>query len=200
MQHRPLFESQHIRLTPIDPEKDAQVIASWTSELEIAARLREDQPVRPMATLEVKKLYERWQKDADDSQRQFLFGIRLRNGAAQVEQDPMIGVLRIKWIEYVHGASYLDLILSNPQDWMNYAREALDLAVRYAFEELNLFRVTSVVAEHDQRASQLFEQANFTLEVRQREAVYWDKRPWDKLFYGLLRPEWQMMQAEEVAA
>ena len=27
MKHMPLFESQHLRLTPIDPEKDAQAVA-----------------------------------------------------------------------------------------------------------------------------------------------------------------------------
>ncbi len=82
MKHKPLFESQHLRLTPIDPEKDAQAVASWTYELEIAARLREEQPARPMATFEVKKLYERWQKDADETNRQFLFAIRLRSDCA----------------------------------------------------------------------------------------------------------------------
>src|SRR5512138_849125 len=82
MKHLPLFESEHLRLTPIDPEKDAQSVASWTYELEIAARLREEQPARPMAAFEVKKLYERWQKEADETNRQFLFAIRLRNERA----------------------------------------------------------------------------------------------------------------------
>ena len=196
MHYRPLFESQHLRLASLDLEKDAPVIASWTNELDVAAHLREDQPARPMAPFEVKKLYERWQKESDDTQRQYLFAIHLLEQAAEAGQDPIIGVLRIKWIEYVHGASYLDLILANPQDWEDYANEALDLALRYAFDELNLFRVTAVVPGHDQRASRLFEQANFTLEVRQREAIYWNQRSWDKLFFGILRPEWKLRQPE----
>lgn len=200
MQHIPLFESQHLRLKPINPEKDAQIIASWTTELEIAASLREGQPARPMAPFEVKRLYERWQKDAEEYQRQFLFAIHLQNGAFATDLDEIIGVLRIKNIEYVHGASFLDLILADPRHWQEYACEALELALRYAFDELNLFRVTAVIAEHNQRARQLFEQANFTLEVRQREAVYWNKQAWDKLYFGLLRPEWKMLRAVEVAA
>jgi RimJ/RimL family protein N-acetyltransferase len=199
MKHIPLFESQHLRLTAIDLEKDTPSIASWTYELEIAARLREEQPARPMAVFEVKKLYERWQKEADENNRQFLFAIRLCN-PQETGSDSMIGVLRIKNIEWVHGAAYLDLIIADPQDWQQYAREALDLALRYAFDELNLFRVTAVIAEHNQPANQLFAQANFTLEVRQRQAVYWNKQAWDKLFFGLLRPEWKLQQLAEVRA
>jgi len=199
----PLFESQHLRLTPIDPEKDAQAVASWTYELDIAAKLREEQPARPMATFEVKKLYERWQKDADESNRQFLFAIRLHS-EQQLETpntpEHILGVLRIKHIEWVHGAAYLDLIFGDPEDWRSYAREALNLALRYAFDELSLFRVTAVIAEHNRPANDLFEQANFTLEVRQRQAVYWNKRSWDKLYFGLLRPEWKMQQLAEVEA
>lgn len=210
MKHKPLFESEHLRLTPIDPEKDAQAIASWTYELETAARLREEQPARPMAAFEVKKLYERWQKDADESNRQFLFAIRLRtegadtSPAAETPQPgtpaEIIGVLRIKHIEWVHGAAFLDLILGEPANWQGFAREALELALCYAFDELSLFRVTAVIAEHNQPANDLFEQANFTLEVRQRQAVYWNKRSWDKLYFGLLRPEWKMQQLAGVGA
>ncbi len=206
MKHLPLFESQHLRLTAIDLEKDPQISAFWTYELETAAKLREDQPARPMAVFEVKKLYERWQKEADDSNRQFLFAIRKHktespsNNGSSDGNDPMIGLLRITHIEWVHGAAYLDLIMGDQEDWNDYAREALDLALRYAFDELSLFRVTSVIAEHNQAANDLFTRANFTIEVRQRQSVYWNLRTWDKLYFGLLRPEWKMQQLAEVEA
>lgn len=198
MKHIPLFESQHLRLTPIDLEKDTQTITSWTYELETAARLREDQPARPMAVFEVKKLYERWQKESDESRNQFLFAIRKCENGSEAEE--IIGVVRIKAIEWVHGAAYIDLIVGQAKDWQVYAREALELGLRFAFDEMNLFRVTAVVAEHNQQLNNLFQQANFTLEVRQRQTVYWNKRAWDKLYFGLLRPEWKMRQMAEVSA
>jgi RimJ/RimL family protein N-acetyltransferase len=195
----PLFESQNLRLTPVDLEKDPQVIAAWTVELNTAAQMREDQPARPMAAFEVKKIYDRWQKAAEENDRQFLFAIRRRDKQSD-DADPIIGVLRIKHVEWVHGAAYLDLILGSTQDWQEFAREVLDLGLRYAFDELGLFRVTAVIGEHNEDAHQLFEQANFTLEVRQRQSVYWNARSWDKLFFGLLRPEWKMMQLAEMNA
>jgi RimJ/RimL family protein N-acetyltransferase len=198
MNHMPFFESSHLRLTPIDPEKDTQTMAAWTYDLDIAARLREEHPARPLAGFELKKLTERWQKESEENNRQYFYAIRL--GAQTRDENAMIGILRIKNIEWVHGAAFLDLIFADPEDWQCYAREALDLALHYAFDELNLFRVTAVIAEHNLHANNLFEQANFTLEVRQREAIYWNKRSWDKLFFGLLRPEWKMQQLAEVEA
>ena len=198
MKHIPLFESQLLRLTPIDPEKDAKSIAGWTYELDLAARMREEHPARPMAVFEVKKLYERWLKESDDSGRQYLFAIRLKEAAG--EGNRIIGVLRITGIEWVHGAAFLDLMMGSPEDWQRFAREALDLALRYCFDELSLFRVTAVIAEHNRPANELYMQANFTLEVRQREAVYWNLRAWDKLYFGLLRPEWKMQQVVEASA
>lgn len=191
MKHAPLFESQNLQLTPIDLEKDPQIIAAWTYDLDIARRLREE-PARPMAVFEVKKIAEQWQKDASEN-KQYLFVIRRR------DNEDAIGVLRIASIAWVHGAAFLDLIMGDPQDYRDCAREALDLALRYAFDELNLFRVTAVIAEHNEAANQLFETANFTLEVRQRQALYWKKRSWDKLWFGMLRPEWKMQQLAEVA-
>lgn len=207
MKHLPLFESQNLRMTSLDLEKDPQASSFWTHELEIAARLREDQPARPMAVFEVKKLYEKWQKEADDSNRQFVFAIRKRQTDQQngsngdgPDKNAILGVLRIMDIEWVHGAAYLDLIMGHEQDWQSFAREALDLALRYAFDELSLFRVTTVIAEHNQAAQDLFDQANFTLEVRQRQAIYANLRAWDKLHFGLLRPEWKMQQLAGVEA
>jgi RimJ/RimL family protein N-acetyltransferase len=198
MRHIPLFENQNLRLTPIDLEKDTQAIASWTYELDTAARLREDEPARPMAVFEVKKLYERWQKEANDTRRQYLFAIRHKKD--QDGDEPIIGVLRITHIEWVHGAAFLDLIMGNSKDWEDLGREALDIALQYVFDEMSLFRVTAVIAEHNQAANDLYKQANFTLEVRQRQAVYWNKRAWDKLYFGMLRPEWKLQRLAEAVA
>ncbi len=193
MKHVPLFESQHLRITPIDLDKDPQVISAWTYDLDIASRLREE-PARPMPVFEVKKIYEQWQKEAEESNRQFLFAVRRR------DNEDVIGVVRIVNIAWVHGAAFLDLIIGNTADWQTYAQEALETSLRYAFDELSLFRVTAVVAEHDRAANELYQKANFTLEVRQRQALYWNKRTWDKLYFGMLRPEWKMQQMAEARA
>jgi RimJ/RimL family protein N-acetyltransferase len=61
----------------------------------------------------------------------------------------------------------------------------------YAFDELNLYRLTAVVPEYNQAALRLFENAGFVQEVRRREAINRDGRRWDLFHLGLLESEWK---------
>jgi RimJ/RimL family protein N-acetyltransferase len=185
--YSPLFESVNLRLTPLDVEKDSQVIAEWTYELETARKLRDDQPARPMPVFEVKRVAEQWQKESDE-RNSFLFAIRLQNN------DDVIGVIRINFISWVNGAAYFDLIIGEAEIKTKFGQEALELAMRFGFEEAGLFRMTAVIAEYDETTSQLYKDAGFTLEVRQRQSLYWKARHWDKLHFGMLRPEWKMLK------
>ncbi len=68
--------------------------------------------------------------------------------------------------------------------------QALGLLLRFAFAELNLFRVTIVIPEYNQAALALVRKFGFLEEVRRRNAILCDERVWDLLVFGLLRSEW----------
>ena len=72
-----------------------------------------------------------------------------------------------------------------------YGTEALQMLMRYAFSELNLFRLAALVPEYNQAAIHLFQKAGFIEEVRRREALNRDGRRWDLIHLGLLREEWE---------
>ena len=69
MNHRPLFEGRQLRLTPIDLDTDPAVWRNWTADLELASRLRSQQPIRPLAEFEARKVLEDWLKDSERSNR-----------------------------------------------------------------------------------------------------------------------------------
>lgn len=184
MNHRPLFEGRKLRLTPIDLEKDSAVVAQWTTDLELARHLRTEQPMRPLAVFEARKVLETWVKDNERSKNAYLFALR------PLSEDGLVGYIRISNVMWVHGAAFLDLVIGKPEDWAFYAPEALSLGLTYVFDELNLFRIQVQVEENDEPACALYSSANFYLEVRQRQAVYHQGRYWDRLHYGMLRPEW----------
>jgi RimJ/RimL family protein N-acetyltransferase len=71
-----------------------------------------------------------------------------------------------------------------------YGTEVLNLLLRYAFSELNLFRLSAVIPEYNAGALRLFEKAGFLQEVRRRQALNRDGRFWDLIHVGLLRDEW----------
>ena len=73
---------------------------------------------------------------------------------------------------------------------MGYGREALNLLLRFAFGEINLFRLTAVIPEYNQAAMGLFQQAGFSEEVRRRQAIHRDGQRWDSIHFGIFSREW----------
>jgi len=189
-----IFESRELRLTPLQIEQDAPVMAQWSQDLEIARRLRSDRPARPLSVSEARKVFEVWLKEVETSNRNTLFALRPQ------EDDRLVGFLRIMGILWLHGTANFDLLLGNEEDRMRYADEALVLGLNYAFEELNLFRVSAQVPEYDVAGRALYDRARFTLEVRQRQAVFHEGRTWDRLQFGMLRPEWEVFYRREGVA
>jgi RimJ/RimL family protein N-acetyltransferase len=69
------------------------------------------------------------------------------------------------------------------------------MLLRYAFDELNLYRLSASTVEYNTGAVRFFERAGFVVEVRRRQAIQRDGRRWDLLMLGLLRDEWQQKAA-----
>jgi RimJ/RimL family protein N-acetyltransferase len=65
------------------------------------------------------------------------------------------------------------------------------MLLRYAFDELNLYRLAALTAEYNTGAIRFFERAGFVVEVRRRQAVQRDGQRWDAVMLGLLRDEWK---------
>ena len=178
-----LFESERLRLAPPDPEKDAETESKWTHDPDYQ-RLISAQPVRPLSPGQVKKKYEEAEKEKKHNQ--FVFAVRTR------EDDRPIGFARLEHIEWNHAHGGLALGLASPDDRRKgYGTEVLRLLLRYAFDELNLHRLTAVVFEYNTAALSFFEKAGFVIEVRRRQAINRDGKRWDWLHLGLLREEWE---------
>ena len=188
----PLFESQNLWLTAIDPAEDARIESGWTYDLNYAQHLLET-PARPLGALELKKKHEETQKKVDEQGNQYGFAIRLK------EDDQLAGFVRFPFIFWVHSSAWLRLGIADPGILERFGREALDLALYYGFRELNLYRIETVLPANQADFIALFEQAGFLLEVRRRQAFYRDGRYYDALHFGMLQVEWQAA-AEEVAA
>jgi RimJ/RimL family protein N-acetyltransferase len=180
-----LFEAQDIRLGPIDYEKDPEVESKWTHDSEFM-RLMELKPVRPLAPAMVKKGYEALEKEIEQDKNLFYFTIRAR------EDDRLLGKAVLEWIDWTNGNGYLRLGIGSGQDrGQGLGQQALGLLLRFAFAELNLFRVTIVVPEYCQAALTLVSKFSFIEEVRRRKAILRDDRLWDLIIFGLLRSEWE---------
>ena len=187
----PLFTSRSLNLTAVDPERDAALEATWTGQLSYAQWLR-DQPARPLSPFELKKIYEAMLIKAGESSSSFFGAFRLKAG------DRLIGFLRMPWISWNTGVAPIQLFFGEASDLADYGQEALCLTLAYAFDELNLHHLHVMVSSGDPGHIAFYEKNGFRLEVRQREAIFRGGRYFDRLFYGMLRSEWEAQYAEVV--
>ncbi len=185
-----LFEAQDIRFGPIDHEAHPEIESKWTHDAEYM-RLMEIKPVRPLSPFLVKKQYESIEKNMEDDKNMFYFTIRIREG------DRLIGKAVVEWIEWTNGNGWLRLGLGAAEDRRKgYGSQALHLLLRFAFAELNLFRVTAMVPEYNEGAVRLFQKFGFAEEIRRRKALNRDGELWDLMAFGLLRSEWESRAAK----
>jgi len=180
-----LFEGRDIRFGPIDYEKDPEIESKWTHDSAFM-RMYEINPARPMSAAIVKKQYEKLEKQVEEDKNLYHFMIRAK------EDDHLIGRAAIQWIEWTNGNAWVHLGIGSVDDQhKGYGSQALSMLVRFAFAELNLFRLSARVPEYNQAALALFSKYGFVEEVRRRQALDRDGRRWDLIVFGLLNSEWQ---------
>ncbi len=179
-----LYQGKHIHLGPIDYEKDPAIESGWTHDSAYLHSLGQ-QIARPLSPAKVKKRYEAIEKEVEESKNFFYFTIRSQ------EDDRLLGFARLFWIEWTNATGGLQIAIGNPQERNQpYAREALQLVLRYAFQELNLYRLSAYGMEDDPAGIELLKQAGFVEEVRRRQAIRRNRHTNDLLLLGLLRDEW----------
>jgi len=191
-----LFEGRRIYLAPLDPDNDAEIEARWTHDIEYLRLLGAD-PARPVSPARIKKRYSELEKEMDESNNQFYFNIRQRQPgeggeAAGSAYGRLLGFARLHWISWTHGNAFVSLGIADAQErGKGYGSDALRLILRYAFAELNLFRLSASIPEYNQVALHVFGEQGFQEEIRQRQALHRYGRRWDIINLGLLHEEWQ---------
>jgi RimJ/RimL family protein N-acetyltransferase len=177
---RNLFEGKRVRLTCLTRD-DAPEMAQWTCD---AGYLRlQDTEIAAMETPEeVASFIER----QNDSSTSYAFGIR------RLADNTLVGTIGLYDIAWSNRTAWVGVGIGRREDWGNgYGSEAMDLVMRYAFDELNLHRLQLTVIDYNPRALKMYEKLGFVREGAYREFVERDGARHDLILYGLLRPEWR---------
>jgi len=186
-----LYESESIRLAAYDFDQDPAVEAPFTEDLEYARMLRE-QPFRPLAALEIKKIYEDLYKQMDEKRDLFVFAVRLRS------DDRLIGATFLRYLSWSNGVARLDWQIGAADSKGLYDAELLRLMMTYVFEELNLYRVKTRVPDYDEERARMCLAAGLKPEVHRRQVLYHAGRYWDETLYAMLLDEWQALYRKGV--
>ena len=179
-----LYQGQHVCLGPIDYEKDPAIESKWTHNSKYWHSLGLELP-RPLSAAKVKKRYGSIEKEIDRSKNAFYFTIRSRKDSS------LLGFVRLFWIEASNATAWIQIGIGNPDERdQPYASEALQLVLRFAFRELNLYRLSALAAEDDPAGIELLQNAGFSIEVRRRKSIQRNGQICDQLLMGLLQEEW----------
>ena len=175
-----LLHGAKVRLTALC-EDDAAAIACWDEDTQFL-RLYDARPARPRSEAEIAQRLNKMR----DNERTIAFGIRPSN------TDELIGTLELDGILWAHGVCSMSIAIGDRGNWgRGYGYEAAQLGLTFAFDELNLHRVTVTVFSYNQRSIALFEKLGFQREGAFREFLQRDGERHDMLLYGLLRREWR---------
>jgi RimJ/RimL family protein N-acetyltransferase len=102
----------------------------------------------------------------------------------------LVGDIQLANINWRDRTAAIGLSIARQADrGQGYGTDAALTLLRFAFDHLDLYRVTASLVEYNRGAQRLVEKCGFVLEGREREAIYCDGRRWDRLLYRLLRSE-----------
>lgn len=175
-----LLSGTKVRLDALE-ERDAQTIAQWSGDAGYL-RLLDTNLARPKTSRQIATELDQ-QSTASET---LLLAIRRR------EDDRLIGTVGFHEIEWSNQVAWLTIGIGERANWgRGYGGEALRLALRYAFDEMNLHRLTLTVIAYNERAIALYERAGFQREGVFREFGQRDGKRYDMYLYGLLRSEWR---------
>jgi RimJ/RimL family protein N-acetyltransferase len=136
----------------------------------------------PLNRSAVEKLFEdRELSPVDDS-----FAIHVRH------DDEPVGVISLMNISDANESAELSVIVGHPDDRHHgYGTEAIALLLRYAFEELNLNRVSLSAFDFNGEAIAAYEKLGFAVEGRYRQAIKRKSRFHDAILMSIMKDEWQ---------
>lgn len=108
---------------------------------------------------------------------------------ADLETLEFLGTCQLREINRACHRSLFSIILKPSAQGKGYGSDALRTLLRFAFEELNLHKVTLMVYESNEGGRRLYEKVGFTFEGTLRQEVYRRGKYENQLVYSILEKE-----------
>jgi RimJ/RimL family protein N-acetyltransferase len=176
------LEGRLVRLSVANTDEVIQAWQRWNADTEFK-RLLDDQAPRMVSPAEQRKSLD----GETHSDKDFFFAVRPMNF------DAKIGFTAL-WVNWLHRDAFVAIGIGDRMYWgKGYGTDAMRLTLRYAFEELNLHRVSLTVWAVNERAIRSYINAGFRVEGRVREHMQREGRRLDMLVMGVLGVEFRGM-------
>lgn len=106
-----------------------------------------------------------------------------------IESNQHIGNIKLGPIDWVHRRADVSLFIGDKASWgKGYASEAIFLMSKWAFDQLDLYKLSAGIYSTNIGSRRAFEKAGFALEATLKDELYSDGSRVDLWRMGLLRP------------
>jgi RimJ/RimL family protein N-acetyltransferase len=170
------LKNDAVTIGPLLPEDTGQLFV-WLNDVD-AARL--DLAYRPTDWLAFKA----WLDELARTNAQIVFAIR------KLFEPQIVGFVIFKNIQFVHRSAEIGVRIGmEAERGKGYGTRALRLAVNYAWNHLNLHRLSLTVFAHNSRAIASYRAAGFLEEGRLKDAAFIDGEWIDVVPMAALNPQ-----------
>lgn len=178
-----LLRGELVRLTAEDPEESSSLHSQWGRDSEYKRLLDTD----PVIMWSEKKIKE-WLSDKAEKSK----GNNIHFSIRTLDEYRLIGFIGLSDIHWNHGDAWAGIGIGNRDNWgKGYGTDAMRILLRYAFTELNLYRVTLGTFSYNPRAIRSYEKAGFVIEGCERQFLNRDGHRYDSYIMGILQSEWE---------
>ena len=179
-----MLDGKLVRLRAWEPA-DAERAFTWINDREVTRYLT----VRYPGSLTEEQ---RWVEQRPTNA--FATGVRL---AIETKAGVHIGGIDLGRVSAEDRNASLGIMIGDKEYWSNgYGTDAIVTLLRFAFEEMNLHRVSLHVFEFNERAIVCYRKSGFRDEGRLRHNYYGEGRYWDVIVMGVLREEFEALHCE----
>jgi len=180
-----LLRGRVVYLAAQDLDSEVETMASWSHDSEFL-RLLDSDPAR----LRTAQYWKRSRTDGGDDPNGFPFGIHT------LDDGRLIGFVALWITSWPSAEAMVAIGVGKAADWgRGYGTDAMRVALRYGFAELNLERVTLTAFAHNGRAIRAYEKAGFVREGLERECLRRDGERYGHVHMGIVRADWLRAEA-----
>lgn len=166
-----------VRLRPVEPA-DVELIHSWYVDAD-TARLAGERP-RSLAARQ-----RRFESDpSGHGTYHYAFMIE------RLDDERPVGRIDLFEIDHVNGSASFGITVATAERGKGHGRDAIEILLRFGFEELRLERIWLDTDSENAVAQGLYASLGFVHEVRQRHHYFQEGGFIDAIRMAMLRSEW----------
>ena len=166
-----------VRLRPVEPD-DVDLIHSWYVDAETARLAGE----RPRSLAARRQRYDASLPSQGTDHYSFM--------VVRLEDEQPVGRIDLFEIDQINGSASFGITIAAQERGNGHGRDAIEVLLRFGFQELRLERIWLDTDSENQVAQGLYASIGFVLEARQRHRYFQEGGFIDGIRMGMLRSEW----------